>query len=166
MNAHILVFIFAFGSVIGWVLEFFWRFVQEKKIPHFGFCYGPYLPIYGIGTMLLYIISLTQIPLWSKFILFPVACTGLELVVGLFFLKLDKKLWDYSERRWNYKGVISAFHCFAWFFLGITFYYGLFPYFVHIPALLQNSISWPVLGTFYVAFSIDVIFSIYHIRKS
>lgn len=60
-----LAFLFAIGSVAGWVLEvFFRRFYSAgnpgRKWINPGFCTGPYLPIYGCGLCVLYLISISQ----------------------------------------------------------------------------------------------------------
>ena len=50
--------LFVIGSLIGWVIElFFRRFVSQKKWVNPGFMVGPYLPIYGFGVVVLYGIS-------------------------------------------------------------------------------------------------------------
>lgn len=56
-----LAFLFFVGSVAGWVLElFFRRFLSdanpERKWINPGFCTGPYLPLYGVGLCVLYLI--------------------------------------------------------------------------------------------------------------
>lgn len=58
-----LAFLFAMGSMAGWVLEvFFRRFFStanpERKWINPGFCTGPCLPIYGSGLCILYLISI------------------------------------------------------------------------------------------------------------
>ena len=54
--------LFVIGSLVGWVLElFFRRFVSQKKWMNPGFLTGPYLPIYGFGVAVLYGVS--NIPL-------------------------------------------------------------------------------------------------------
>ena len=54
----LLAFLFFVGSLTGWVLELFYRrFVSQKKWVNPGFLSGPYLPIYGFGLVLLYLIA-------------------------------------------------------------------------------------------------------------
>ena len=57
-----LAFLFFIGSVFGWVLElFFRRFISannpERKWINPGFCVGPYLPLYGSGLCILFLIA-------------------------------------------------------------------------------------------------------------
>lgn len=58
----IVLYLFFFGGVGGWVLElFFRRFFSganpERKWLNPGFLFGPCLPLYGFGTVLLFILS-------------------------------------------------------------------------------------------------------------
>ena len=57
-----LAFLFFIGSVLGWVLELFFRKFfsgsnPEHKWINPGFCTGPYLPIYGFGLCALYLLA-------------------------------------------------------------------------------------------------------------
>ena len=58
----IIVFLFFFGSGGGWVLElFFRRFFSganpERKWLNPGFLFGPCVPLYGFGTVVLFVLS-------------------------------------------------------------------------------------------------------------
>ena len=48
----IFVFLFYMGSSVGWVLELFYRRFEHKKWVNPGFLVGPYLPIYGLGLVI------------------------------------------------------------------------------------------------------------------
>ena len=57
----IVLYLFFFGAVGGWVLELlFRRFFSganpERKWLNPGFLFGPCLPLYGFGTVLLFIL--------------------------------------------------------------------------------------------------------------
>ena len=98
----VLAFLFFVGSVSGWVLElFFRRFFSdanpERKWINPGFCTGPYLPLYGCGLCLLFLIaSLEKYHLfpgvfWNKAILFLFAAatmTAIEYLAGILCLKI------------------------------------------------------------------------------
>ena len=54
----ILAFLFFIGSMIGWVLELFYRkMISERKWINPGFLVGPYLPLYGFGLCTFYLLS-------------------------------------------------------------------------------------------------------------
>ena len=98
----ILLFLFSSGSVTGWVIELFFRRyldpVERKKHKWVnpGFFVGPYLPIYGTGLIVLYILGHIQIPslgadhpIIEKLVIFVImaACmTLLEFITGMIFI--------------------------------------------------------------------------------
>ena len=58
----IVMFLFFFGSFMGWVLELFYRRFLSRANPERvwlnpGFLYGPCVPLYGFGTVILFILS-------------------------------------------------------------------------------------------------------------
>ena len=86
----ILTVLFAVGALCGGVLELFFRRFNSKKWINPGFLHGPYLPLYGFGLALLFLIA--RIPLggisavWLRYVvLLAVICavmTGIEYVAG------------------------------------------------------------------------------------
>ena len=65
MNILIIIStLFVIGSVLGYMLEVFYRRIFSRhKWMNPGFLLGPYLPIYGIGVVVLYGISNISIPI-------------------------------------------------------------------------------------------------------
>ena len=68
----IVLYLFFFGAVGGWVLELlFRRFFSganpERKWLNPGFLFGPCLPLYGFGTVLLFILSELDHQLFGSF---------------------------------------------------------------------------------------------------
>lgn len=68
----IVLYLFFFGGVGGWVLELlFRRFFSganpERKWLNPGFLFGPCLPLYGFGTVLLFILSELDHTLFGSF---------------------------------------------------------------------------------------------------
>lgn len=107
-----LAFLFFIGSVSGWVMElFFRRFLSHANPEHKwinpGFCTGPYLPLYGCGLCLLYLIAslekynFIENSILNKAMLFMLAAvcmTAIEYIAGVISIKTIKvRLWDYSD---------------------------------------------------------------------
>lgn len=105
----ILAFLFSMGSMLGWVLELFFRRLITKtgKWMNPGFLVGPCLPLYGFGLCILYLLAsgealLPSMPDWSKkiilFIIMAIMMTLIEYIAGIIFIRHMKvKLWDYSN---------------------------------------------------------------------
>ena len=126
------LFLFITGSILGWILEVFYRryFGGARKWINPGFLSGPYLPIYGFGVSLLYLVSDLHIEMWIKIILFAIVPTFIEYIAGMFFLKYYKtRLWDYSNLKFNVNGLIAPLYTFFWTILALFFYYVMYPYF-------------------------------------
>lgn len=145
-----LVPLFVVGSVVGYIIEvIFKRLVSKKKWINPGFMKGPYLPIYGFGLIILYGISSINFFVFglSKFfeiisviLAFAIILTILELFSGYIFLKgFNLRLWDYSNEKLNFKGLICLKYSLYWTILGVTYYFLLHPLFNLIVNAYQNT---------------------------
>ena len=167
--------LFVIGSLIGWVIElFFRRFVSQKKWMNPGFLTGPYLPIYGFGVAVLYGvsnlplgISERAIDIVVRVIIIGVGMTLIEFIAGLIFIKGCKiKLWDYSNRKGNIMGIICPSFSLIWLAVGSLYYFLLNP-------VLVNGISWiseNLIYTYFVgvvvgAMIVDFAYSIHLATK-
>ncbi len=136
--------LFVIGSLLGWIIElFFRRFVSQKKWVNPGFLTGPYLPIYGCGVVVLFVLSSIDIPISNQIVnaiirilLIGAGMTLIEFIAGLIFIKGFKaKLWDYSDRKGNIMGIICPAFSLIWLVVGSLYYFFLNP-------LLVNGITW------------------------
>lgn len=122
--------IFSFGTILGWGIEVFWRrfFGLAKRWINPGFLSGPWLPLYGFGSVFLYLMCLSEPPLYVLAPLFLIILTGLEYLAGIIFISYFKiKLWDYSGNRGNIRGLICPFYSILWMALGVFFYLVIYP---------------------------------------
>ena len=147
-----VVTLFVIGSLIGWIIElFFRRFITQHKWVNPGFLVGPYLPIYGFGTIALYGLSnidlsslgLSDADIWGmivKVIMIAVVMVLVEFVAGLIFIKGMKiKLWDYSNRKGNIMGIICPSFSFIWLIVGSLYYFFINKYLVNAVYWLASS---------------------------
>jgi len=100
---------FTIYAFLGWVCEEFYCSIPAKRFVNRGFLYGPFLPIYGFGSM---IVLLLLMPFRDKWYLVYLAgaflCSCLEYFTHYMMEKLFKvKLWDYSSHRFNLNGRVS-----------------------------------------------------------
>ena len=150
------------GSVGGWVLElFFRRIFSSKKWINPGFLNGPYLPMYGCGTLLLYGACFIPLPRWALVLILIVALTLLEYITGLIFIKgLKIKLWDYSRQWGNIQGIICPLFSLLWGCIAAGFVYLLFDP-LHTAAVWAGSNVWMIfaVGAFAGVFIADLCVS-------
>lgn len=109
MSTEKLFILFFIYSVIGWLVEVFFVFLESKKIVNRGFLIGPYLPIYGFGAVLItlssfYIPSMAD-SISSVFLISFIICGILEYLTSYFMEKrFSIRWWDYSTKPMNLNG--------------------------------------------------------------
>lgn len=133
-----LAYLFFIGSVLGWVLELFFRKFfsgsnPEHKWINPGFCTGPYVPLYGFGLCILFLLAslgeraglATRIGGTALLVLAMAACmTGIEYLAGILSLKMMKvRLWDYSKLWGNIDGLICPLFSLIWAVMGAGYYF-------------------------------------------
>ena len=167
--------LFVIGSLLGWVIElFFRRFVSQKKWMNPGFLTGPYLPIYGFGVTVLYGVS--NIPLgiesqvWDvvvRVVIIGFGMTLIEFIAGLIFIKGFKiKLWDYSNRKGNVMGIICPSFSLIWLAVGSLYYFLLNPILVQgISWISENLIYTYFVGAVIGAILVDFSYSVHLATK-
>ncbi len=169
----IFAYLFFLGSVAGWVLEvFFRRFFSranpERRWINPGFCTGPWLPLYGSGLCILYLLTflesadLIRDPVWKRIALFAVmalAMTGIEYVAGLLALRVAKvRLWDYTDQWGNIQGIICPKFSLAWALLGALYYFLIHPRILHALDWLSQNLAFSFfIGLFFGFFILDVV---------
>lgn len=104
------ILIFLIGSLIGWVYEEIFYYVTENTISNRGFFYGPYLPVYGWGSVLLMLIlrKLKKPPILI-FILSMLITGIVEYITGYIMYAIYERVW------WDYTGLflnIGGYVCF------------------------------------------------------
>lgn len=173
----VIAFLFFVGAMLGWVLEFLFRNLISHSGPrakHFinpGFCKGPYLPIYGVGLTVLFLIAymetrgIVEATLTNELILFAsmaVTMTLIEFVGGLFLLKvLNIRLWDYSDRWGNVMGLICPLFSLIWALLGAVYYLLIHPHIIDALIWLSNNLAFSFfIGLFFGVFIIDMVSSV------
>lgn len=176
MNTFLkLAFLFYIGSSLGWVLElFFRRFISgnnpERKWINPGFMVGPYVPLYGMGLCILYLVSRLserrQIadPVWNHILmllLMAAAMTAIEYIAGIMTLKvMHTRLWDYSKRWGNIDGLICPLFSAIWALMGAAYYFLVDPYILRALDWLSRNLAFSfVIGAFFGVFAIDFVYS-------
>lgn len=110
------IFLFYLYSFIGWIYESLYVSIKEKHWVNRGFLLGPFLPLYGCGAVMMLFVSIPfHRSLILTFIAGCIGATALEYVTGVLMESLFKvRYWDYSNRKFNFRGHICLAATMAW----------------------------------------------------
>ena len=154
------------SGIFGWIYELIFYYFNGglKQIYLRGICFGPWIDIYVLGGLLIYLVNKNKTDSYFKvFIKSGVLCGILEYIAGLaIYLLFDgKRSWDYNTEILNF-GNINGFVCLrsVLFFAlsGIILMYVIVPI---IKKILNNDskiIKFICIGLF-IIFLIDEVYN-------
>lgn len=155
---------FLIYSIIGFVIETSLKFFLFKEMNN-GILYGPWIPVYGIGCVMIIIImrfvfNRIKVPRWLKlvlvFLLSAIILTVAELLGGLLIEKVFHKVfWDYRDMKFHIGPYISLEMALLWGAMSIVVIYIIKPIIDKVIEKIPSIITYLVL----VAFSIDLVFT-------
>jgi len=110
------IIVFFTYCVLGWVWESCFVSVQEHRWVNRGFLYGPYLPIYGSGAVIiLFAVWWVQEYPALIFLVGMASATTLEYITGVVMERIfHMRYWDYSKKRFNVNGYICLSASLGW----------------------------------------------------
>lgn len=159
----LILFFFTFAFV-GWVWEVFYTLLNEGILANRGTLFGPWLPIYGFGGMIIIVLlrPLRKNPL-IMFIGAFVACGVLEYFTAWALETLfDTKWWDYTGFFLNIHGRVCLEGLFVFGLAGVAFTYIFAPMLDNLYAHLKPSYRKPICTVLIILFAIDAGWSAFH----
>jgi len=108
--------IFFTYCVLGWIWESCYVSALEHRWVNRGFLYGPWLPIYGSGAVIILIFVLpVQENLFLVFLAGMFSATVLEYFTGAAMEHIfHMRYWDYTGKRFNLNGYICLSSSLCW----------------------------------------------------
>ena len=92
-----LFLLFLAGCMVGWVYEEIYCGIAEGMPRNRGILYGPWLPIYGIGALGIYVLKPLKKHPVQLFLLSSAVAGIVEYIIGFAGIHLlGLRLWDYS----------------------------------------------------------------------
>lgn len=153
--------LFYFCSIVGYLYELILNFFYSGKLFSHGILYGPWLPIYGLGAL---VISALHRFRKNPFIIFfgSFFLTGtLEYLIGLVLLKvLHIRLWDYTGYLLNIDGLVCLLSAACFAVGGLLVTYLIYPFIEKICTLKNKRLIKIILSLLSVAFLTDIIATI------
>ena len=153
---------FMLYCIFGWCFESMYCSIKSGHLQNRGFCHGPWIPLYGVGSCLL--VFLTQGHEENLVYLFMTGLVGgslLELVTGVLMNKIfHMRWWDYSQNPLNFHGYVCVPASMGWGFAALLVMKILHPRISSIPES-WSYITFVILNTmFYTLFVEDLVFSV------
>ena len=158
---------FLIYSILGWVVESIYISICNRRLTNRGFVKGPICPIYGVGALTVYfLLRPVGDNLYLLYFLGCVIPTLLEYVTARLMLSIFGEVWwDYSEKPFNYKGILCLESTLAWGFYTL----GLFLF-------LHRGVEWVVNrysfqtgtwlgGIILLLFFLDFLHALYQKKK-
>lgn len=156
LNGYKLMLIGLIGSFFGVLIEMLWCLVTNGYIEsRAGVVYGPFNPLYGIGTVVL-TVCLYKFRNRGAFLSFLggtivgsvveyVCSWGQEFVFG-------SRSWDYSGMPFNINGRICLLYSMFWGVLGVLWIKNLYPrmakWILKIPNRVGKIVTWVAMALF------------------
>ncbi|WP_337604146.1 putative ABC transporter permease [Anaerotignum lactatifermentans] len=161
-------------AVIGWIYEVFLEVVVYRwGFSNRGFLFGPYLPVYGFGAV---IILLVLQPLKKKriaigkinvtpilvFLGIVALTTGLELLTSYIMeWTTGGWLWDYDRFAWNFQGRIALNPSIRFGIGGMFFLYCVQPLLEKANGTLTEKMRSLLSGSLFVLICVDFFYHIF-----
>ena len=156
----IIFWLFIIGSMVGCLVETIVALVQKGFLEtRKGLIYGPFIPVYGAGIVIYYIV-LNNINTENKVKVFFITALLGGIIEYLFSFLQEKMFgtisWNYSNLMFNINGRTSLLHCTYWGLAGVL-------YATVIEPLIEKSkkdVNNNFIKTITLIFAIFIIFDI------
>lgn len=143
------------------------RTIAERKLINTGFLKGPFCPIYGIGTiiMFLFLDNFENKPILLFFISI-IVLTLWEYVVGVLLEKIfQTKYWDYSTKKFNFQGRICLSNSICWGILGVLFVKYIHPFIQSLLTRVDIVTQYYIVAMISIVVLVDIITSVVKVKN-
>ena len=167
-----LFLVFFIYSFLGYIIEcLYCSIINKKIITNRGFLIGPYLPIYGFGSI--FILYFLRTYFSSPVILFivgAVIASTLEFTASYLMEKIFKaRWWDYSDKKYNLDGRICLLNTVLFGAAGLVVVYLVNPILLKLLNLFNDKTLDILSIILMIIFLTDLVLSsliIYSLRKN
>lgn len=156
-----IIIMFLIISHMAWIWEGIITMYEVGEFVNRGFLHGFWLPIYGIGSILLIIIlGRAKHSLFSVFLYSMIICSIIEYMTSLALEHLfHQKWWDYSYLKFNLNGRICLFSMVMFGVAGCLLIYYIAPYLNKLISKIPVNIQKFICIIFSICFFIDMFVS-------
>ncbi len=159
---YVFAAIIPIAGITGFVYEeIFYRIDLGKWVKR-GSTFGPWIPIYGVGSLLLALTVYHFRAHWIVVFLLSCLITGaVELVSGWIIYKITgRRLWDYNTEIWHW-GNIGGFVCLRSVLIfgagGLALVYIIFPIVIRVFGSPHGFVWENIMLALFLLFILDII---------
>lgn len=169
LNFYKLIWIFVFGSIIGFISETVWCFFKNGTLEcRSGLLFGPFNIIYGIGALILYL-CLYKINKEKTVHIFTIGIVSGTIVEYICSFVQEKAFgtvsWDYSKMPLNINGRVCLLYSAFWGLLSLAWVYYLYPKMEKTMLKIPDSIGKNLANCLFIFLSIDILLSIIAVSR-
>lgn len=158
---------FLIYSMLGWLVESIYMSICNKKLTNRGFMRGPMCPIYGVGALTVYF--LLQPVCHNIYLLYFMGClipTLLEFATAKLMICIFGEVWwDYSDKPFNYKGILCLESTIAWGFYTLGLFSFLHKGVEFIVSKYSYSTGIWMSSILLLVFAVDFGYALYEQKK-
>ncbi len=153
------------GGIYGMIYETLFYLLDKGALCRRGSSFGPWIEIYGIGSLLIYFLcrKLKKKPL-LVFLTAGLSCGFLEYIAGkgMYILFDGRRGWNYNTEILNF-GNIEGFVCLrsvlVFAFSGLMLIYVIYPFLIWLSQKMNKKTFMIINITLAALFLIDVIYN-------
>ena len=153
---------FVLYSFIGYLCEVAYCSIGQGHLVNRGFLYGPWLPIYGFGGLIvdIFLVPIAHYPI----IVFITAIILTSIVEYIGSWGLEKifsiKLWDYSAHRFNINGRVCLLNSSLFGLMSMVLVHGAYPWIQKLFAIIPNMLAERLADLLRILFAVDLTLSV------
>lgn len=154
------IFVFIMASVCGWIIELIYSSISLKRLNIPGFAFGPYVPLYGMGAVI--IIALCDDKnIFKRIMKIFTLTTVLEFIISYMLeMVVHRKWWDYSNHFLNIDGRVCLLYSTYWVILGLLLLKYIKPLFEKIYNKIKSEKTTKIIKTIMLVIVVDLILSV------
>ncbi|MBO5413126.1 MAG: putative ABC transporter permease [Clostridia bacterium] len=154
------LFIFIITSMCGWVMELIYSSIALHRLNIPGFLFGPYIPLYGMGTVII-IALCDDKSIFKKIGKIFVLTTTLEYVISIALeIVVHRKWWDYSNNFLNINGRVCLLYSTYWVVLGLAILKFIKPLFERIYNKIKSEKTTKLIKNLMLVMAVDLMLSV------
>lgn len=163
---HLVQWFFAY-SILGWCVESIYMSFCEKRLVNRGFIFGPICPIYGFGALLAYfLLEPLDGNYFALYFAGSIMATTFEFIVARLMIHIFGSVWwDYSEKPFNFEGILCLESTIAWGFYTICLFGFLHKGVTRLTELYSHKVGCILGGGLMIYYIVDFTIHLYKAKS-